>query len=252
MGNVCSNDFGTWPPLGSTVSQHLLLRCWPHICPQTLMKTNTKPLDTTCNTWCVNDVYVVILPHGVRRSGLDGDAPLSLQLHRVHGGSDAVLPLHLHTAEDENSASVQTVHLETSPDYKHGAYKHGASRRSPRGCVLFCRCKRGHARLGWSSPSRCEPRSRCCGSSRWERYQRRMSDNCWWEPTETSQKETHIQLSVYRLWNAMSWWQIRLAEHGGVLMSNRFNSRPVTQCYLFKSDASWRQNMRLCQTQPRC
>lgn len=45
--------------------------------------------------WRVNDVDDVVLPHGVGGRRLDGDAPLSLELHAVHGGADSVLALNL-------------------------------------------------------------------------------------------------------------------------------------------------------------
>ena len=50
----------------------------------------------------VDDVDVVgrelvlrAVPHAVRRGGLDGDALLALEIHRVHLGADAVLAAHL-------------------------------------------------------------------------------------------------------------------------------------------------------------
>ena len=43
----------------------------------------------------VDDVDVAVLPLAKRRRGLDGDALLPLQLHRVHLGADAVLTAHL-------------------------------------------------------------------------------------------------------------------------------------------------------------
>ena len=52
--------------------------------------------------WGVDDVDVVVLelllravPHAVRRGGLDRDALLPLEVHRVHLGADAVLAAHL-------------------------------------------------------------------------------------------------------------------------------------------------------------
>lgn len=104
--------------------------------------TSRAKSKATFNTWCVDDVNVVILPHGVRGGGLDGDASLSLQLHGVHGGSDAVLPLHLHTAE-EGKARVKAQRLPVNITWP---ISRAPARRSPRECALFCRCKRGPAR----------------------------------------------------------------------------------------------------------
>ena len=44
---------------------------------------------------CIDQVDVMATPLGVGRGGGDGDAPLPLQLHVIHGGASAVLPLHL-------------------------------------------------------------------------------------------------------------------------------------------------------------
>ncbi len=41
----------------------------------------------------VNNVDVVVAPAAVGSSGLDGDAFLPFQIHRVHLGADAVLAL---------------------------------------------------------------------------------------------------------------------------------------------------------------
>ena len=46
-------------------------------------------------TGSINDVDVVIVPHGVCGGRLNGDSPLSLQLHGVHDSPDPVLALHL-------------------------------------------------------------------------------------------------------------------------------------------------------------
>lgn len=83
-------------------------------------------------------------------------------------------------------------------------YTQTRSQRSPRESLLSCRCNIGYARSGWSSPSRCGLRSRCCGSSRWERHQRSMSDSCWWAPADETEdnRYSHPFLSVYRLCNA--------------------------------------------------
>lgn len=156
------------------------------------------------STWCVNDVDVMILPHGVCSSWLDSDASLSLQFHRVHGGTNTIFPLHLDAAQEEN-AHCRTLHTcQTSPDNKRAVNTQTRSQRSPRESLLSCLCNIGYARSGWSSPSRCGLRSRCCGSSRWERHQRSMSDSCWWAPADETEdnRYSHPFLSVYRLCNA--------------------------------------------------
>jgi hypothetical protein len=48
----------------------------------------------------VDDVDLMVEPLGVRRRALDRDPALALQLHRVHGGADAVLALHLVNGPD--------------------------------------------------------------------------------------------------------------------------------------------------------
>ena len=39
----------------------------------------------------VDDVDVVVVPHRVGGGRLDGDAALTLKLHRVHRGADTIL-----------------------------------------------------------------------------------------------------------------------------------------------------------------
>ena len=83
-------------------------------------------------------------------------------------------------------------------------WKHEAStgpagtRRSPRESPLSCPCRRALARSGWSSPSRCEQRSRCFGSARWGRHRRSMSDSCWWAPGETTHRERQTDRETER------------------------------------------------------
>src|SRR4029453_10124597 len=48
----------------------------------------------------VDDVDVMVLPRAVRGGGLDRDPALALEVHRVHDGTAAVLPLHLVHARD--------------------------------------------------------------------------------------------------------------------------------------------------------
>ena len=55
------------------------------------------------------DVDVVVGPLGVRRRGLDGDAALALQLHRVHRGADAILPADLVDRVDTVSVEEDTL-----------------------------------------------------------------------------------------------------------------------------------------------
>ena len=45
--------------------------------------------------WSVDYIDVVVAPERVGGRRLDGDAALPLQLHAVHGGTDAILALHL-------------------------------------------------------------------------------------------------------------------------------------------------------------
>lgn len=63
------------------------------------MVPNRSMLRTRFGTWCVNDIDIVIFPHGVGSSRLDGDASLSLKLHGVHSGSNTILSLHLQVTE---------------------------------------------------------------------------------------------------------------------------------------------------------
>lgn len=46
-------------------------------------------------TWRVDDVDVVLIPHCVCGCRLNGDSPLSLQLHRVHHSTNPILALYL-------------------------------------------------------------------------------------------------------------------------------------------------------------
>lgn len=165
-------------------------------------------------TWCVNDVDVMILPHGVCSSWLDSDASLSLQFHRVHSGANAIFPLHLDAAQEENGHCWSLHTCQTSADSKSAVNTRTRSQRSPRGSLLSCLCNIGCARSGWSSPSRCGLRCRCCGSSRWERHQRSMSDSCWWAPVDETEenRQPHPFLFVYRSCNAKGRQQNSSAE----------------------------------------
>lgn len=77
---------------------------------------------------------------------------------------------------------------------------------SPHGSLLSCRCSRARARSGWFSRSRCERRSRCCGSSRLETHRRSSSGSCWWAPEDM--KPSEFTRSIYRLLNKLDWGQV--------------------------------------------
>lgn len=68
-------------------------------------------MSTLCGllTRSVNDVEVVVFPCGVGGSTLDGDSLFSLELHRVHLGSDIVLTTDLVNLVDTASVEQDTL-----------------------------------------------------------------------------------------------------------------------------------------------
>lgn len=58
-----------------------------------LLTSRIKILGVT--TWCVNDVDICVLPEGVSCSRLNCDATLPFQFHRIHDGTNSILPFHL-------------------------------------------------------------------------------------------------------------------------------------------------------------
>ena len=71
-------------------------------------------------TWCVNDVDVMVFPHDVGSSWLNGDASLSLEFHEIHFCPHLVLPSHLVTQVDVKS--IQRVESSSSWSKAHGLH----------------------------------------------------------------------------------------------------------------------------------